>query len=312
MENTNIYEQSTNIYADPPPEPRETGPPIFFPVSPFKLTLMSIVTFGTYQYYWFYKQWKGVKQFSEPDIKPFWRTFFAPLFCYSLFEKISAAAESHETPTHFNSGFFAAGWILLTFCVKLPDPYWLITIFSVFLLLPVQKTANQLNALVSPDHNPNSRLSGWNITAVIFGTLMIGLMFLGLFGPPTTVVPGTELSQRQVQLLQDNAIVDPDEQILMFCSAGIFSILENGSLVTNTRVIAYEKLGEDISIYDARYHEIADIIVEEKGNDWINTLVKIALANGDFFFIYLSAQDQGDERFLEIIHQKLESVKQGG
>ncbi|MCH9022317.1 MAG: DUF4234 domain-containing protein [Planctomycetes bacterium] len=314
---------NTNLYADPKPveDPKlitdsdlvtapdfvsdEIESPIFFPVSPFKLVLMSIVTLGSYEFYWMYKNWKLIQEHSEPNISPFWRSWFPHFYCYSLFKKIREAAEPHKIPAVFNPAALAVGWIILSVSWKLPDPFGLIWFFSVLLLLPVQKTVNQLNAAVSPDHNPNSRFSGLNILAVIVGTLVIGFGVAATFAAlPTKVLLGTELTPRQTQLLQDNGIVAPDEQILMFYSQAFMSILQEGNLITDKRVISYEKEDEDIWIYDARYHEITDIIVEQKGDALKDTSVKIALADDQYFFVVLSAEDQGDDRFLGILQQK--------
>jgi len=316
MDNSNLYTDpklvaKPDIVADqelvtaPDFVSDEIDQPLFFPVSPLKLILMSIVTFGSYEFYWFYKNWKLLHQHSAPNIKPFWRVCFAQFFCYSLFKEIRETAESYKIPTIFNSGSLAVGWILLSIAYKLPDPFWIICLFSVLFLLPVQKTVNQLNAAVSPNHNPNSRLSALNIMAVVAGTLLIGLGVMLTFGGiPTKVVPGSELTPRQTQLLQDNGIVESDEQILMFYSQAVFSILQEGNLITDKRVISYEKEEEDIWIYDARYHEITDIRVEQKGNSSKDTIVKIALADDGYFLLFLSAEDQGDDKFLGILQQK--------
>src|SRR5258708_1698326 len=65
------------INADPPPIPdqipSQTGEPLFFSVSLLKLLVMSTVTLGLYDLYWFYKNWTFVKERTARDISPFWR-----------------------------------------------------------------------------------------------------------------------------------------------------------------------------------------------------------------------------------------------
>src|SRR5690349_17919588 len=63
-----------------------TGQPAFFPVSPVKLVVMSTFTFGIYELYWFYRNWKLIKQRTGASITPFWRAFFGILFCYQCFK----------------------------------------------------------------------------------------------------------------------------------------------------------------------------------------------------------------------------------
>ena len=73
MDNSNLYtdpklvakpqlEESQELVTAPQFLPDEIESPIFFPVSTLKLILMSIVTFGSYEIYWFYKNWKLLNQ----------------------------------------------------------------------------------------------------------------------------------------------------------------------------------------------------------------------------------------------------------
>ncbi|MGY0646353.1 MAG: DUF4234 domain-containing protein, partial [Paraglaciecola chathamensis] len=66
----------------------------YFTVSTFKLVVMSIFTFGIYDLYWFYRNWTALKKLERPEIMPFWRAFFAPLFAYSLFSRIQQSVDS--------------------------------------------------------------------------------------------------------------------------------------------------------------------------------------------------------------------------
>ena len=67
---------------DPPqPIPGRRRPPIFFATSPLKLVVMSTVTLGFYELFWFYANWQRLKRRRHPRISPFWRTFFAIFFC---------------------------------------------------------------------------------------------------------------------------------------------------------------------------------------------------------------------------------------
>jgi hypothetical protein len=64
--------------------------PSCFPVSLMKLTVMSIVTLGLYELYWFYKNWTLIKERGKLEIAPFWRAFFAYFFCYQCFSPLQA------------------------------------------------------------------------------------------------------------------------------------------------------------------------------------------------------------------------------
>jgi len=76
----------------PPALPFDQNRPLYFPVSVAKLVVMSLVTFGLYEIFWFYKNWQLIKLREHSEIRPFWRAFFAIFYCYTLFKHISLTA----------------------------------------------------------------------------------------------------------------------------------------------------------------------------------------------------------------------------
>jgi hypothetical protein len=165
----------------PPPMP--AGQPIFFPVSPLKLVVMSTVTFGIYELYWFYQNWKLVKHRTRSDIMPFWRAFFGFFFCYSMFRKIQTSASERGLTAAFSPGLLTILWIGITSCWRLPNPYWLMSMLAVLALLPVQFTVSQLNASVTTTYDSNSRFTAWNIAGIVIGGLFLVFAIIGTFMP---------------------------------------------------------------------------------------------------------------------------------
>lgn len=60
------------------------------------------------------------------------------------------------------AGPLAIGWVAASLTWRLPEPYLLTRFLAPLLLVPVQRHVNHINALVVPDHNKNTRFSGWN------------------------------------------------------------------------------------------------------------------------------------------------------
>ena len=165
----------------PPPAPGAQAV-AYFPVSRTKLLVLTFCTLGIYQYYWFYKNWKIIKERTGEDIYPFWRTFFAVFFCYQLFDRVRKHA-SESAPSDLSAGLLAAVWIIVTILHRLPDPYWLVTFLSVFALLPVQEEMNAINQDAAPQHDPNARFTAWNWVAVLVGGPFFLLAVYGTFMP---------------------------------------------------------------------------------------------------------------------------------
>ena len=155
----------------------------YFSVSLPKLAVLSVCSLGIYEIYWFYRQWRCVRQREQSNISPFWRGVFAVLFCYSLLRRIRETDVDAGLRNALPAGPLATGWILLTVAWKLPDPYWLLTYFAVVFLLPVQSHINHMNEAAAPGHNANARFSAWNWVATVLGGLFVALGILGTFFP---------------------------------------------------------------------------------------------------------------------------------
>ena len=165
---------------DDSPIARQEAP--YFAVSLAKFAVMSICTFGIYGFYWFFQNWVRIQRRERTDILPFWRAFFAVFFCYSCFSRIRADAELLRRQS-FPAGPLAVGWIVATLVAAVPGPYFLLSLVSFLFVLPVQAAANRVNAALAPAYDPNARFSGWNIAAVVSGTIVIVLAVIGVFAP---------------------------------------------------------------------------------------------------------------------------------
>jgi hypothetical protein len=128
------------------------NPPPFFAVSLTKFAAMSVCTFGIYELYWFYKNWRLVKEREKVNISPFCRAFFAFFFCYQCFSRVRARAATVGLDHSLRTGPLAAGWII-TVLWRLPDPYWLVSMFEFLFVLPIQALANRINSTAVPGHD---------------------------------------------------------------------------------------------------------------------------------------------------------------
>jgi hypothetical protein len=153
----------------------------FFSVSLAKFTAMSVCTFGVYEIYWFYKNWRLVRERENLKILPFWRAFFAFFFCYQCFSRIRAQAATIGIDHSVPAGPLAAAWIITSLLYKLPDPFWLVSLLAFLFILPIQALANRINETMAPGHDQNRRLTGWNIAAVAGGGIFFVLAIIGSF-----------------------------------------------------------------------------------------------------------------------------------
>ena len=168
-----------------PPASTETPSfhPLYFPVSIPKLVVMSLCTLTTYQAYWFYMNWRMIKEQGRLDIKPIWRAIFSPLYCYQCFKRIDQTAEVLKRPEGVAAGSLAASYILISVLGFLPAAYALLSLGSFLPLVPVQTIVNDINKAVSPGHDRNARFTGWNILAMLIAVPILVILLFGAFNP---------------------------------------------------------------------------------------------------------------------------------
>ncbi len=145
----------------------------YFPVSLFKLVVMSISTLSLYEIYWFYRNWDLVRAREISNISAVWRSIFAIFFCYALFSRIRHTARDNNIDISLPAGPLAAAWIAVSLMANLPTPWWMITFLAVFFLLPVQAAVNRINAQLSPGHDRNSQFSPVNIAIIFLGGCVV-------------------------------------------------------------------------------------------------------------------------------------------
>jgi len=177
-EHHNPYAPPTSKVADPVVT---TG--AYFTVGALKLSLMALTTFGLYELYWFYRNWKIIRQRDQSPISPFWRAFFAPLWTFSLGMRFKAHAKERNISIGLPVAAIGILYLLLSALWRLPQPYWLISLFSFIPIVPFDRAARRLNgngSLAEPTHG---RYSAWIIAWLVVGTVLLMLAVIGSFIP---------------------------------------------------------------------------------------------------------------------------------
>jgi len=153
-----------------------------FSTSTKKLVVMSIFTFNFYSIYWFYKNWKFIRDDTGRHIMPFWRAFFSIFFYHSLFKSIQEYGYKNNINNHTNIIHWAILYVLLFFAGNLPDPFWITGLFQFACILPMQVLINNINYKLSPHIKIDDTFSGLNILFIVIGSIILFLAILGLLG----------------------------------------------------------------------------------------------------------------------------------
>jgi hypothetical protein len=159
--------------------------PPLFQVATHKFVVLSLCSFGLYELYWWYQNWKCLKAATGEGLSPFWRTFFAPFWAYSLFQRIRALAEKRGVDAGYHPGVLATAYVVSSLLWRLPDPWWLLSLASIGALIPVQQTAERLNG-VHPSSRAvatNDNYTVANLATILIGGALVLLSVVGTFLP---------------------------------------------------------------------------------------------------------------------------------
>ena len=207
------------------------------------------------------------------------------------------------------AGFLALAYIGLSVLWRLPDPWWFLSLLSVLTLLPANRRMIELNrgaAARAPAY-------GWRKRSAVvacLGVLVLPLVLLGSFGPPTTVIDGEQLGEGELAYLRSAGIVEPDEEVVLFYSAGFLSIEGQGVVASDLGVTSYwtDPVSEELMVAFIAYGDIADVEVNAGSAILGETVVRLVNGAGDWLVIGLSTEAGGDRRFLAEIERRRPSA----
>jgi hypothetical protein len=165
------------------PELSEAQAAPWFAVGTVKLVVMSLVTLGAYEVYWFYKQWKSVKERTGASVHPVLGAIFSGLSGFWLFKRVEDAAREAGVRVGWSGAGMALAYLLLALLHRLPDPWWLASFLSVLPVVAVQSAVNAIHARKAPLAAKNEALTAWNWAGVVVGGLLLLLATLGAFLP---------------------------------------------------------------------------------------------------------------------------------
>ena len=274
----------------------------YFPVAPVKYVLMSICTLGIYDIYWHYKNWKTVKVRDESRILPLARAIFYPFWFYSLLTDIAKHSGRGALSAWAYRAVLAIAVIVLSAVSRLPDPYWLLSFLTFVPALPAIIAIDRENAAAGVTMPPAFGYRPVNFVAFLLGGPIVVFLVLQAAGmiPGTAVVPGSALTERQLEFLLEEEILGEGEEIIYFYSEGLYSIKEGGQFISADYVTSYWFDPEDDELYSAfaAYEDIQRFDIDWTDSALEDTIVTVRLDDGDYFSLWLSGEESGDKRFV--------------
>ena len=286
----------------PPPLPAHGVPSHYHHVAVWKFALLSILTVGTYDIIWFYKNWKFIKERDGSDIMPFWRAIFGVLWCFPLAKDIR---QHSPEPAPGYLGALPLAYLAFHLCWKLPEPWWLISMFSFIPLAVLVLQVHRINSTRGSRAPYYGRIGLGAVTGMVVGALVLVMAVASSFHwiVPSRVVTGEEIRPADLRFLRAEGMLEDGELPLYFYSIGIFSVADEGNLLTDRRVVSYFRLPFEsarLLISSATFEEIHQIetTYSDSALEDSEVFVQTSADADDGFYLSLSSEEGGDRTFV--------------
>lgn len=205
MQDTTTAPREDNLYA--PPTAQIVDPQVeaasritpFYVVSTTKVAVLSIVTFGMYELYWFWRHWKLHKIDRKLDIWPVPRAVFSIFFAHALNREIDHRIQHNGERHRWSPGGWATLYVVTAIgnrlASRLPEDVFsaemaLLSAVAAVLsatasLFHAQRAANIASG--DPQALSNNRFTAANWVWIVLGGLFWLLIGVGLMLPEEPV-----------------------------------------------------------------------------------------------------------------------------
>lgn len=151
---------------------------------------------------------------------------------------------------------------------------------------------------------------GMAVTGIVLGVigliLGIAVWIVVATSPVATPIPGRDISESDRQTLETAGIVEPDDEIILLCSGGVFNIEESGALITENRLVVYGN-GGDIEFCLLAAIEGIDFTPGQSFLD--QGIFLVEPSQGDLIYFTVTSQEQGDSAFHSMLVKYVNSAR---
>jgi len=268
-----------------------------------------MLTLGIYEFLWFYRNWRYIRDRDGVSIRPFWRAIFAPLHYRRLIADIDQHRGTESPIPSSRVGVLVIGYFILSALWRLPGPFWVAATFSWMVLLPV---VSQIIAINRSSPREFHRNSEWKFKHLVLGAVMVPFFGFLLtsstnFIPSPQVVPGARIWEHNMDFLRNAGLLEEGEEVLYFYSQGQLSTEEEGNILTDSKVVSYWKDDEtsELFVETARYDEIATVDTEYSYNVTEHTVITVRRNDGSSFILVVSPENNRDVPFVDALKARI-------
>jgi hypothetical protein len=149
-------------------------------------------------------------------------------------------------------------------------------------------------------------LLGKGLALLVVAAYGFGFLIETGYAPSDRVQTHEEIGDKHLQVLLDEGIIGKDEYIQHFYSEGLLSVREGGSILTDSRVIAYAEWDGEIEIYDFSFDEVVSIEKTQEGTTLDYAVYVVSGESEDDYLELWLPHEYGDaDRFVNALQASI-------
>ena len=137
---------------------------------------------------------------------------------------------------------------------------------------------------------------------LVFMVLLGGLVYIGVKGPETHVVPGNTLNNSFVKTMRDMDLLEAGETIHFFYSDALTDITEGMYVLTDRKLLLHSSLWEEPT-HQIGFSEIDTVDLERDESFFLDSTVLLTLKDGSILDFPLSSEMDRDVVFSDKLKQ---------
>lgn len=155
---------------------------IFFATPKRKMIILSAATVGLYTLFWFYENWRLIRQQENSRIWPYFRALFSFFYAPVLFVKIADSVSAQSGRKNLHPFLLWLLYLFFNAFYFLPDPWWLLAALSFTVLIPVQNAIIYNNRKIDSTYRTSRKIKRSDIIIICIGLalwLAVGRLLYG-------------------------------------------------------------------------------------------------------------------------------------
>ncbi len=144
------------------------------------------------------------------------------------------------------------------------------------------------------------------MVALLCGLGMIGVMYIGVVAPETSVYTQNQIPAKYLSVATEVGAIQKGEKVHFFYSDAMLDVRESFYLVTDSKVSIYVKEGAPPPLQVISFDEIASAELSRDESFVYDSQIMLELKNGDYVSFPVSSEYDRDEAFFRKIEKSIQ------